>query len=198
MCGRFYLDADAAFLMNYFKILYEPKVIVDNPLIFPTQSSPVIIESKGERRMGLMKWGFKLPNSTRPIINSRSETIHEKKMFKDAFEKRRCIVPASGFFEWSDYTDQKPKPQYQISLPDQPIMCMAGIYTKTFDETGQVGWVFSIVTRDANEDMMAIHPRMPLMLGANEITSWLNQETQRAQLDVLLKTDIGRLNIVRT
>ena len=94
MCGRFYLDADAAFLMNYFKILYEPKVIVDNPLIFPTQSSPVIIESKGERRMGLMKWGFKLPNSTRPIINSRSETIHEKKMFKDKNKKIGAICAA--------------------------------------------------------------------------------------------------------
>jgi len=198
MCGRFYLDADAEFLMNYFKIQYEPKVILENPLIFPTQNSPVIIESKGDRRMGLMKWGFKLPNSDKPIINSRSETIHEKKMFKEAFEKRRCIIPASGFFEWSDYTDQKPKPQYKVSVQDQPIMCMAGIYTKTIDTSGQIGWVFSIITREANADMMAIHPRMPLILGAEDLSSWLSQETQLTSLDVLLKSDIGRLNIMRT
>ena len=198
MCGRFYLDADAEFLLNYFRIQYEPKVIIEQPLIFPTQSSPVVIESKGDRRLGLMKWGFKLPNSARPIINSRSETIHEKKMFKEAFEKRRCIVPASGFFEWSDYTDQKPKPQFKVSIPDQPIMCMAGIYTKSIDASGQMEWVFSIVTRDANEDMKAIHPRMPLMLGADEIASWLSQETQLPKLETLLRSDIGRLNIVQT
>lgn len=198
MCGRFYLDADAEFLLNYFRIQYEPKVIIEQPLIFPTQSSPVVIESKGDRRLGLMKWGFKLPNSARPIINSRSETIHEKKMFKEAFEKRRCIVPASGFFEWSDYTDQRPKPQFKVSIPDQPIMCMAGIYTKSIDASGQMEWVFSIVTRDANEDMKAIHPRMPLMLGADEITSWLSQETQLPKLETLLRSDIGRLNIVQT
>ena len=198
MCGRFYLDADAEFLLNYFRIQYEPKVIIEHPLIFPTQSSPVVIESKGDRRLGLMKWGFKLPNSARPIINSRSETIHEKKMFKEAFEKRRCIVPASGFFEWSDYTDQKPKPQFKVSIPDQPIMCMAGIYTKSIDASGQMEWVFSIVTRDANEDMKAIHPRMPLMLGADEIASWLSQETQLPRLEALLRSDIGRLNIVQT
>ncbi len=197
MCGRFYLDADAEFLLNYFKILYEPKVSVESPLVFPSQTSPVIIESKGERRMGLMKWGFKLPNSTRPIINSRSETIHEKKMFKEAFEKRRCIIPASGFFEWSDYTDEKPKPQYKISVPDQPIMCMAGIYTKVVGDEGQIDWVFSIVTRDANEGMSAIHPRMPLILSEPDLTRWLGQETRLSQLEMLLKTDIGRLNIER-
>lgn len=197
MCGRFYLDADAEFLLNYFRILYEPKVIVENPIIFPTQSSPIVIESNGDRRLGLMKWGFKLPNSTRPIINSRSETLHEKKIFKEAYEKRRCIVPASGFFEWSDYTDQKPKPQYKISIPEQPILCMAGIYTKTLDESGQIGWVFSIVTRDANEDMLAIHPRMPLMLGNEDVSHWLSHETSLEHLSALLKTDIGRLNILQ-
>jgi putative SOS response-associated peptidase YedK len=59
-------------------------------------------------------------------------------------------------------------------------------------------WVFSIVTRDANEDMKAIHPRMPLMLGADEISSWLSQETQLPKLEALLRADIGRLNIVQT
>jgi len=197
MCGRFYLDADAEFLINYFKIQYEPKVIIESPLIFPSQNSPVLIENKGERRLGLMKWGFKLPNNARPVINSRSETIHEKKLFKDAFEQRRCIVPASGFFEWSDYTDEKPKPQYKISLSDQPIMCMAGIYTKVVCDDGQIDWVFSIVTRDANEGMSAIHPRMPLILSDPHLTRWLDKETQLSQLEILLKTDIGRLNIER-
>lgn len=197
MCGRFYIDADAEFLLNYFRILYEPKVIVENAIIFPTQSSPVVIESNGDRRLGLMKWGFKLPNNTRSIINCRSETIHEKKMFKEAYEKRRCIVPASGFFEWSDYTKQKPKPQYKISIPEQPILCMAGIYTKTLDESGQIEWVFSIVTRDANEDMLAIHPRMPLMLGNEDVSYWLSHETSLEHLSALLKTDIGKLDILQ-
>ena len=197
MCGRFYLDADAEFLLNYYRIQYEPRVIVERPIIYPTQSTPVVIANQGERRLGTMNWGFKIPGSTKPIINSRAETIHEKRLFKEAYEKRRCIVPASGFFEWSDLTGQKPKPKYQVSLQDQSLMNMAGIYTKVISDNGQISWHFSIVTREANEDMKTIHPRMPLILGNEALSAWLDMNTPLRQIDELLQTDIGRLTLIK-
>lgn len=193
MCGRFYLDADAAFLLNYFKIKYEPKIHVPEAVIFPTHSTPVVIQSKGERRIGLMQWGLKLPKVGRPIINSRAETISSKPLFKASFDKRRCIVPANGFFEWSEFTDEKKKPKYTVELPNQPIMCMAGIYTKQKDETGEENWRFSIVTREANASMGTIHHRMPLILEASSIDLWLNPESDYDELDRLLSYDIGDL-----
>lgn len=197
MCGRFYLDADAEFLLNYYRIQYEPRVIVEHPIIYPTQNSPVIIDSNGERRIGMMQWGFKIPGASKPIINSRAESIHEKRLFKEAYEKRRCIVPASGFFEWSDLTQQKPKPKYQVTVKDEPLMSMAGIYTKSVAEDGQISWLFTIVTREANEDMKVIHPRMPLILGNDALSAWLDIKTPLSQIDELLKTDIGKLNLIR-
>lgn len=197
MCGRFYLDADAEFLLNYFKIKYEPKIIVPQAIIFPTQETPIVIQSKGERRIGMMQWGFKLPGTGKPIINSRSETVGVKPLFKEPFERRRCIVPANGFFEWSEYAKEKKKPQYTVELPNQPIMCMAGIYTKQKDESGEETWRFSIVTREANASMETIHPRMPLILEENDIDLWLNPESNQGVLTKLLSFDVGILNLNR-
>jgi len=197
MCGRFYIDADTEFLLDYYRIKYEPKVIVNQPIIYPTQNSPVIISSQGERRMGLMQWGFRLPGSTKPIINSRAESIHEKRLFKESYEKRRCIVPATGFFEWSDLSGQKPKPKYQVTVSDQAMMSMAGIYTKVVADDGQITWHFSIVTREANDDMKTIHPRMPLMLREEAWSAWLDMATPMRQVDTLLNMDIGHLILTK-
>lgn len=198
MCGRFYLDADAEFLLNYFKIKYKPKIKMPEAIIFPTQDAPIIIQGKGERRIGTMQWGFKLPGTGKPIINSRAETISTKPLFRASFDKRRCIVPASGFFEWSEYAVAKKKPQFTVELPNQPIMCMAGIYTKQKDESGEESWRFSIVTREANASMGTIHPRMPLILEASDIDIWLNPESDQEALAKLLHYDVGDLSLKLT
>ncbi|MCA0385909.1 MAG: SOS response-associated peptidase [Firmicutes bacterium] len=193
MCGRFYIDADAEFLLRYFRILYEPKVNVERPVVFPTQTSPVVIDYQGQRRIGPMEWGFKLPGQSKPIINSRAETVMEKRLFAEAFAKRRCIIPASGFFEWHQATNGGSKTPYKVALPDQPMMCMAGLYTKHIDEHSDVRWLFTIITREANDDMRVIHPRMPLMLDEEAMNLWLSQTPNERELKALLNFDIGKL-----
>ncbi len=197
MCGRFYLDADTEFLLNYYHIKYEPKVKTEQHIFYPTQAAPVIIEVGGDRRLGTMQWGF---GGKPPLFNSRAETIHAKVTFKDAFEKRRCIIPATGFYEWSEKTDTKKDPKkkdrYKIEMPNQEIMHMAGIYTKTTDESGQLKWQFSVVTREANADMGIIHHRMPLMLSVNDLSTWMDSQTPLSDLKELLNFDIGHLNVI--
>jgi len=197
MCGRFYIDADAEFLLRYFRILYEPKVNVERPVVFPTQASPVIIDYQGQRRIGPMEWGFKLPGQSKPIINSRAETVMEKKLFAEAFIKRRCIVPASGFFEWHQAAEGGPKTPYKVAIPNQPIMCMAGLYTKHMDANGDAKWLFTIITREANEDMRVIHPRMPLMLDEEGVNVWLSPSPAERDLKSLLNFDIGNLALTQ-
>ena len=193
MCGRFYLDADTEFLLNYYHIKYEPKVRTQQQIFYPTQAAPVIIEVGGDRRLGTMAWGF---GGKPPLFNSRAETIHSKVTFKDAFEKRRCIIPATGFYEWAEASDSKKKDRYKIEVPNQEIMHMAGIYTKTTDDSGQLKWQFTVVTREANADMGIIHHRMPLMLSANDISTWMDAQTPLSDLKELLNFDIGHLNVI--
>ena len=190
MCGRFYLDADTEFLLNYYHMKYEPKVITDKQIFYPSQEAPVIIEVANERRIGLMKWGF---GSQKPIFNSRAETIHSKVTFKEAYEKRRCIIPATGFYEWSEH---EKKDRYKVEVPDQPLLHMAGIYTKVLREDGQVVWQFTVVTKEANADMRLIHHRMPLMLDASHLSTWMNSKTPIEKLNDLLTYDIGKLNLI--
>lgn len=189
MCGRFYLDADAEFLINYFKLRYEPREVSVNAVVYPTQSSPVLIHHNSENRLGLMQWGFQLPGIQRPIINSRSETIHEKNLFKDAFEKKRCIIPASGFFEWQENAQEKPKPMYRVKNASDDLMLMAGIYMKQTDALGVATWRFSVVTRDANTQMQAIHHRMPLIFDLEHANQWLSERTTPTERMALLKFD---------
>lgn len=194
MCGRFYLDADAEFLINYFKLRYEPREIPIQAVVYPSQSSPIIINHKSEKRMGMMQWGFQLTGIQRPIINSRAETLHEKNLFKAAFEKKRCIIPASGFFEWQEGSKEKPKPMFRINTSD-PLMLMAGIYMKQTEASGIVNWRFSVVTRDANEQMKAIHHRMPLIFDLEHAERWLSEDIPLLERMSLLNFDGIRIHL---
>lgn len=186
MCGRFYIDADAEFLLRYFKIKYKPTVAIDHKVVYPTQPSPVVIDVKDERRIGSMTWGFKIPGTGKPIINARAETVSVKTLFREAFMMRRCLIPASGFYEWSMYENVKPKSQYDISAVDEPLIGMAGIYQKQMDETGQVKWVFSVVTREADDAMKKIHSRMPLLIHPDDFDLWLKTTSDLDKVSDLL------------
>lgn len=195
MCGRFYIDADAEFLLRYFKIKYKPVFEIDQRVVYPTQRSPVVIDVSDEKRIGPMTWGFNLPGSNKPIINARSESIHEKVLFKESFMKRRCLIPASGFYEWSMYDNIKPKAQYDIAAIDEPLICMAGIYRKQIDDNGAVKWVFTVITREADDAMKKIHPRMPLLIKPNDFDLWLGGDTDLQTVRKLLTCEPLKLDI---
>lgn len=197
MCGRFYLDADAEFLLNYFKIKYRPSDVEISPIVYPSQTTPIIIGSADEKRIGPMYWGFSIPNANKLVINARSETVLSRPMFKRAFQNKRCLIPASGFFEWHD-NGSKRKEMYSIGLDEAPIMTMAGIYRKEMDAEGRVKWVFSVITCDASDEMKRIHDRMPVLINPENHQLWLDSKTELSVVSKLLVTQSPKLKIQKS
>lgn len=156
--------------------------------IFPTDTVPVITASP-EKNMDvhLFKWGF--PNymkSSAVIINARCETLHEKPTFRKLLGTGRCLVPASGFYEWkaADGATKK-KDKYLIRSADSKLMYFAGLYGSFLDKTGIPSTRFVIITTDANRQMSQIHSRMPVILNKPEAMAWISRDNK--ELDSLLR-----------
>ena len=158
MCGRYIISTDDknAEIMEIIK-----QINKDLPLgeISPTDKAPVILEN----RLDAFGWGF--PNLIKKslIINARCETIIKKNVFKNCITNRRCIIPSTGFYEWKD------NHKYHFTLPNNPVLYMAGIYNQ-FDNENR----FLILTTKANKSMETIHNRMPVVLEKSMIYDWLN------------------------
>lgn len=179
MCGRFYVDDDTA------KEIERTIRKVDEQLkrqqrtgdIYPTQTAAVISADQKEMAVTEKRWGFPGFGSTRILINARAETALTKRMFQDSLLRRRMIIPASGFYEWS------PEKEKVIFTPKgEPgqkaaVLYMAGFYQK-FDGEDR----FVILTTDANESVKPVHHRMPLVLEPQELEDWLWNDSRLEQL----------------
>lgn len=189
MCGRYALNQNARELARQFSLLDVPEMI---PRFNIAPSTPVLAIRESPRgRIGeWMTWGLepawagndaegrKLPKP----INARAETLLQRPMFREAFRSRRCILPASGFFEWHRPPGAPTQPYY-IHPADGPVFALAGLY-----EPGRDGAPATccIVTTAANELMARIHDRMPLVLDAADVARWLDPNTALAELTPLL------------
>jgi putative SOS response-associated peptidase YedK len=135
--------------------------------IRPTDHAPVILKDGDGVSFENLKWGFKKWSGKGVIINARSETLQTKDMFSKCLEFGRCVVPAGEYFEWEKLPQGKRK--YYIKDKDGHILFMAGLYRNTAE-----GREFVIITKDAHGDVTDIHDRMPVILRANQVESWLN------------------------
>ena len=170
MCGRFYIDDDTA------REIEKTIRMVDDKLkkerlsrdINPTESAPVIIYQQNHLLAADKKWGFPGFDSGKVIFNARSETVLEKKMFRESVLRRRAVIPASGFYEWNR---QKEKVTFTSALTEQPILYMAGFYNR-YEDTDR----FVILTTVANDSIADVHERMPLLLRQQEVEEWLSDE----------------------
>lgn len=169
MCGRYQFSIDKEELKD---IISEVEKRTNAPYatgeIYPTNTVPILTASEGKIEPELIKWGFPNYWNKGTTINARSETVFEKKMFKKSIETRRCIVPASGFFEWKEEGKGRDKTKYLFERPESPVLYMAGIYNE-FDGEKR----FVILTKDANNYMKEIHNRMPVILNKNQIQDWI-------------------------
>lgn len=114
-----------------------------------------------------MNWGFANPYRKGLVINARAETAREKNLFADSIAKRRCVIPASGFYEWDRY-----RARYRFTLPGNELIFFAGFFRK---EQGDDR--YTVLTTDANDSMIMVHDRMPVMIGRDEIRSWIFDDT---------------------
>ena len=186
MCGRFSLH-----LLDISRIIaelgatrsgiehWEPRYN-----LAPSQDAPVVLRGKDEQRLVELQWGFvphfaKKPSQTRPI-NARGETAATKPLFRDAFQRRRCIVPATGYFEWSRQRPAKgaTKQPYWIHPQDgTALFYMAGLWAHCRPDNAEALTTFAVVTRPAVGLPAQVHDRMPLILQPDEARTWLTAGT---------------------
>jgi putative SOS response-associated peptidase YedK len=179
MCGRYSLEARSSEIVEAFG-LAEAISVEARYNIAPTQSVPIvrIDPETSDRRLQVVRWGLRpaWARSPKPIINARSETIAEKPSFRSAFKQRRCLVPATGFFEWQKLGSAKQP--FCIRLHAGGVFAFAGIWDRFRDEEGNPAEAFAILTCAPNKTMEPIHDRMPVILDAAAHALWLDPQVQ--------------------
>ena len=181
MCGRYTLFGNwKSTLARELALeeLNEFQDVIDNYNVSPLQTMPVIIDSDHTMHLSSMRWGL-IPSWAKDItqfsgmINARAETIAEKPSFKQAFKKRRCIIPMNGFYEWASSAKGKKQPVYCTSSHDE-LMYAAGVWEHWDDQEQNISLdTYAIITVPANETMKRFHERMPAFLPKNDLQSWL-------------------------
>ncbi|MFZ4662010.1 MAG: SOS response-associated peptidase [Caldilineaceae bacterium] len=202
MCGRFTLTAPPDQVASLFDLPQEP-VVVPRYNIAPTQPVAVVRmnSQKAAREWALTYWGLipswsKDPSIGARMINARSETVTEKPAFRAAFKRRRCLVPANGFYEWQK--QGKGKQPFYITTPDGAPFAIAGLWEYWEGADGSALESCTLLTTSANALMAPLHDRMPVIVQPEDYTQWLGtgrDETPQAlsQLQHLLRpyTDDG-------
>ena len=141
--------------------------------VFPTNIAPVI--TFGGTKTA--KWGFPQSKSAGVIINARAETAMQKRIFSKSLLESRCVIPSSGFYEWSRTIGGKEKNKFLLRQPGERLLFMAGIIG-TFRDINNVDYsAFVILTTNANESVLPIHDRMPVILAHDERNNWIKDET---------------------
>jgi len=188
MCGRFNLLTDAGGMVAFFNVLYCPE-LKPRYNIVPSQSVPAVVLVDGAREVVMLRWGLvpswaKDPAIGHRMINAKSETVAEKPSFRAAFRRRRCLVPATGFYEWQARPGGKQP--YHIHLANGGLMAFAGLW-EHWEADGRVLRTCTILTTDANAAIAPIHDRMPVILERGDYATWLAPDASPAVLQGLLK-----------
>ncbi len=147
--------------------------------IAPTASIVVVRNDVDGRKGTRMRWGFipswaKDPSALPMLHNARGETVAEKPMFRRALRKRRCLIPASGFFEWKAVLGQKSKQPFYVSLRDSSPMSFAGLWECGRTIEGELLETCTIITTAANDMLAPIHHRMPVLVDPADWDQWLD------------------------
>lgn len=184
MCGRYVLKQTPAKLKEYFS-LDEVADFAPHYNIPPGTDIPVIRQSpEGKRVLHLLRWGLvphwaKDPSIGNKLNNARGETVAEKPSFRDAFKRRRCIIPADGFYEWK--TEGRVKQPYYVSLKSGEPLAMGGLWESWRGPDGEILRTACIITTGPNEVMTPIHDRMPVILRQEDWQAWLNAPEDEVQ-----------------
>ncbi len=172
---------------------------VPNFNVCPTMQVGVVTSGEGRRQFRPMRWGlvppwYKKPSGGPLLINARSETVAEKPAFRTAVRERRCLVPATGFYEWERIDKQTPLPWY-VTRADGEAMVFAGLWQDWGDGEERMSTV-AVLTCAANAQMARIHDRLPVILEPADWGLWLGEEGHGAALLMKPVAD-GALTMVR-
>ena len=208
MCGRFVSSSSAEDISRYFGVAEVSEQALEHSPNYntaPTTDVFVVYSDGSTRRLDTFHWGL-VPRWAKDIkignrlINARAETVAEKPSFRAAFKKRRCILPADGFYEWNRPEGAKRKQPWYIQRPDGEPFAFAGLWEEwrgTLPGSGTDGGAgddaeqvtirsSTIITGEANEKMAELHDRMPVILPASAWEEWLDPATDPSRLTKLL------------
>jgi putative SOS response-associated peptidase YedK len=173
MCGRFSILNNKTSLEKHFA-LNDSDEFINSYNVTPSDKIPVIRLYEGERQLVNCQWGF-IPHWAKDDkfkpINAKAETLDEKPFFRSAFKNNRCLIPASGFYEWKGQKGNK-QPWY-IRLQDSELFAFAGLWDHWQNENKDIDSC-TIITTNANAVMASIHQRMPVILDPGQYDIWLN------------------------
>ena len=180
MCGRYRLTAKERFLSQFFNLDPEDLEWAARWNIAPTQQVATIRQDRKEpkRKFGLMRWGL-IPYWSKDgaigakAINAMSETAAEKPLFREAVKRRRCLIPADGFYEWKRVSSKSKQP-YNLGLAEDGVFAFAGLWERWKDQAGAMIETCAILTTDANAIVEEIHDRMPVILEPEQYDLWLD------------------------
>ncbi|MBX6321377.1 MAG: SOS response-associated peptidase [Rhodospirillaceae bacterium] len=185
MCGRYSITTAPEALRRLFRFLNPVPNLPPRYNLAPTQDAPVVrLDRQGRRELGLLRWGLvpywsKGPKHGYSMINARAETVAAKASFRGALERRRCLVPADGFFEWRR-EGRRRQPHYITLKSGQPF-AFAGLWDRWKGPEGERVESFTIIVTDANAAVAPIHDRMPVILEGAAADLWLEAEEGRLQ-----------------
>ena len=184
MCGRYTLTK-VTNLLDRFNIEEINPTLEPRYNIAPTQRVPVIIKEK-KLTLKYFQWGL-IPHwskTNKGMINARAETIDQKSAFKGSFIRRRCIIPADGFYEWKN-VDNKKVP-YWITLKSRELFAFAGIWREWKNSEREKLATFAIITTEPNDLIKPIHNRMPVILSKKNEEIWLDMRAEPSFLKNIL------------
>lgn len=194
MCARFTLRTSAQAIQRLFDLDEVPD-IEPRYNVAPTQDVLAVAEdAKGERKVRMLRWGL-VPNWAKDpaigtkMINAKSETVSERPAYRQAFEKRRCLIPADGFFEWTDpVLPKSPRQPYRIRLKGEEPFAFAGLYEYWFASKGAEPLVTcTLLTTEPNAVVEPLHDRMPVILDPADYGRWLDRKTPGDKVRELLR-----------
>ena len=178
MCGRFGLFVTPEVLEEYFSLDDLVAAVEPRYNLTPGRAVAVVREREGQRRLEALQWGlipFWAKDATigRKLVNARLDSVAEKPAYREAWQRRRCLIPASGFYEWSSRQDGRKRP-YFIRPGSEPLLALAGLWERWRTPAGEKLETCVIVTTDANAQLAAIHDRMPLLIPRDAQALWLD------------------------
>lgn len=188
MCGRYTQTADARTLAGRFRLAKLGVDVRQRWNMAPGQDGPVVFVDGG-RRLGIHRWGLipawaKDPTIGTKMINARADTAPDKPAFRGPFQRRRCLVPADGFYEWRKAG--KAKLPVRFTRSDGSLFAFAGLWDEWTSTEGEVVRSFSILTTEPNTLVATVHDRMPVILTESGEDAWLDPGAKTHELRTLL------------
>ena len=185
MCGRFALFATSAELAAHFGLTEAiAEALPPHYNVTPGQAVAVVREREGVRRLDFLKWGLvpfwaKDASIGHRLVNARLDSLDGKPAFREAFTRRRCLIAASGFYEWGEAVQGR-RPPFFVRGRDEPLLAFAGLWERWRAPDGTLETCV-IVTTDANATLGSIHDRMPVLVARADHAKWLDPRTSAAE-----------------